>query len=146
MGGRGSFASSTRLWRVLGRRGCALLFFALLDLVYSFSLFAPPRELDGNKTLLFLTAIAPLPLWGSLWAVAGLVCLFSAFRQNDTAGFAAAIAVKVLWGLIFALGWVFADLERAYVAVAIWFAMAGWVAVIAGWPEDPRTLPGPPKE
>lgn len=130
-------------WRV-GRRGIALLFFAFLDLVYSVSLFVPPAEAAKSSSLRFVASILPLPVWGTLWATAGLVCLVHAFRIDDKIGFAFAISIKVLWAAVFVIAMVTGAIERAYVGAAIWLAMAGWIAVISTWPEPPIMVPHNP--
>jgi hypothetical protein len=119
----------------VGRRGCALLFFAFLDFVYSVSLFAPSAASAANVR--FLEDLAPFPLWGSLWAAVGVVCLVNAFRIKDRVGFAAAIAIKVLWSGVYTLAAVNDTADRAYVSATIWLCLAGWVGVISAWPEPP---------
>lgn len=121
----------------VGRRGAALLFFAFLDLVYCWSLLDPPRSTRDNAAYAFLASILPLWTWGLVWGAVGIVCLISAFRRHDEVAYTAAIAVKVLWGLLFTGGWLFADVERGYVSAAVWLALALLVALIAGWPEPP---------
>ena len=127
------------LWRALlrrvGRRGAALLFFAFLDLVYSVSMFNPPREALRSPTLLFVDSILPLWAWGVLWGITGLICLIHAFRINDKIGFTAAITLKTLWGSIFVYAAAAGLIDRAYVSAAIWLSLAGWVGIIATWPE-----------
>lgn len=125
-------------WRVarrIGRRGCALLFLALLDLVYCVSLLAPSRTLRVSPSFQFLGKVMPIGCWAALWGLAGVICLAFAFRRRDQPGFAAAIGLKVLWGTVYLGGWLFADLERGYVSAAIWLAFAAFVALLAGWPE-----------
>lgn len=121
------------LLRRVGHRGTALLFFAVLDGMYSYSLFSPPHRL--SPSLDFVASIAPLPLWGALWGLAGLVCLISAFTQKDQWGFSVAMLVKALWGGLFIYATIFTDLERAYLSAAIWLCFAGWIGIIASWPE-----------
>ncbi len=120
--------------RRVGRRGAALLFFALLDGIYSYSLFNPAPEVRRTASVLFVEGIAPLWVWGLLWAVAGVACLIGAFMKSDKWSFAAAIGIKSLWGLIY-LGAAIIGLERAYLSAAIWLCLAIWVAIIASWPE-----------
>jgi hypothetical protein len=124
-----------RLWRRLGRRGCALLFFSMLDWVFAFSLLAPAGEAKRSEALMFVGHLAPLQVWAAVWAVPAVLCMWKAWVRHDQAAFAAAIAVKVLWGLLYLIGWVAAGLDRAYVAIAIWWALAAFVAIISGWPE-----------
>lgn len=144
--------ASGRLWHHLGRRGVALLFFGLLDLVYAFSLFNPlPVERRGSGQA-FVASVAPLPFWGAMWLAVGLVCLVQAWARRDQIGFAAAIMIKCVWGTVFLIGGLTGQIERAYVSVVIWLALAGFVAVISTWPEPPSTRliirpdsPGPPR-
>lgn len=118
----------------VGRRGAALLFFALLDFIYAASLLSAPT----GGPYRFLTAILPLAAWASLWAAVGLLCLGQAFMRADRAAFAAAMLIKVVWGLVQLAGWLIADLDRGYVGAAVWLALAAFVHVISGWPEPPR--------
>lgn len=122
------------LLRQVGRRGAALLFFAMLDGVYAYSLLYPPANLGAS--LRFVTTFAPLHVWGMLWAAVGLTCLINAFRIRDRAGFAAAMIVKVVWGLLYLIG-ALQGVERAYVGAALWLSMGAWVAIIGSWPEPP---------
>lgn len=118
----------------VGRRGCALLFFALLDLIYAASLLSAP----AGGSYRFLADILPLAVWAGLWGAVGLLCAVQAFLPSDRAAFAAASLIKVVWGMVQLIGWLIADLDRGYVAAAVWLAFAAFVLVIAGWPEPPR--------
>lgn len=120
----------------VGHRGAALLFFALLDGVYAFSLLQPPAGGQLNASLAFMQNIAPFPVWGALWASAGVVCLASTFLVNDRWGFAAAMLIKVLWGVLYVYG-ALVGVDRAYLGAVVWLCLAGWVGVIASWPEPP---------
>lgn len=128
-----------RFVKRVGHRGCSLLFFGFLDLVYAFSLFRPLETYQNNPGLLYLSAIAPLWVFGWLWLIAGILCLANVLRANDQTGFTAAIAIKVLWGLLW-LGAGYFGIPRSYISVTLWLVMAGFVAVIATWPE-PTTIP-----
>lgn len=122
-----------RLIHRVGHRGASLLFFALLDAVYSFSLFNPPPEAQVSRTIAFMRDVAPLQFWGGLWAVVGLICFICAFRTDDRWGFTAAMLIKVLWGCLYVYG-AFTGVDRAYLSAAIWLCLAGWVAIISSWP------------
>ncbi len=132
----------------IGRRGASLLFFAFLNVVYAGSLFfaAPPAQRTASVN--FLSEIAPLSMWGTVWLVCGLVCMFYAFREDDKFAFAIDIALKTLWGLLHFVGWLFVHVDRAYVSATIWMFAAGLLAVISSWPEPvhvPR-YPDTPRE
>jgi hypothetical protein len=80
----------------------------------------------------------PLGVWAAMWGAVGLLCLAQAFMSSDRVAFAAAMLIKVVWGVVQLIGWFMADLPRGYVSAAVWLALAAFVHVIAGWPEPPR--------
>ncbi|SRR6266536_3075455 len=128
----------TRLVHRVGRRGAFLLFLALLDWVYAIGLAFPSPSIIRNPIYLFLTDILPLQLWSFIWATVGTVCLIYAFRRYDAPAYAAAMFLKTLWALIFLLGWMFASVERGYLATAVWGSFAAVLSLIATWPEPVR--------
>lgn len=119
----------------VGRRGVSLIFFGVLDVIYSLSLFRPGRESRGGAFLTAVAAVAPLWFWALFWGGTGLICLWYAFQQQDRVGFAAAIFLKVTWAVTCLIAWLFGGAERGYVSAAIWAAAGGFVWVISGWPE-----------
>lgn len=119
----------------LGRRGLALTFFGTLDLIYGFSLAFPDAATRRGAQFVWLASIGPLWAWASLWGVVGLICFTYAPRTHDRVGFASALFLKVLWGLVCLGGWTFGGVDRGYVSAAIWLAAAGFVGVISGWAE-----------
>lgn len=126
---------AVKLTRRIGRRGASLLFFSLLDLVYGFSLIVPERATRLNPLFVYLTRVMPLAAWGAAWSAVGVVLLLSAFSADDRAGFGVAAFWKVLWGLLTLAS----GIPRAYVSAVIWVALAGFILVLSGWPEPPRT-------
>ena len=118
----------------VGRRGACLLFFALLDAIYAASLTSAP----ASDTYQFLDSLMPLTWWAGVWACVGGMCVIQAFQHTDRVAFAAASALKVVWGLAQLIGWAFGDIPRGYVAATIWLALAAFVQVIAGWQEPSR--------
>lgn len=126
---------ATRLIHRIGRRGAFLAFLALLDVIYSYALLYPTPRAASNPTYVFLAAVMPLWAWGLLWGAVGAICLLYALKKHDGPGYAAAMFLKVLWALMFLLGWLFADVERGYLSTAIWGAFAAVLAIIASWPE-----------
>lgn len=133
------WAPVSRLWghvrRRVGHRGTALLFFALVDLVYAVSLASAPPETLASPTYGYLAQLLPIPVWAAIWFAVGMLCMVQAFMRFDRLAFACAAALKVGWGLIHLAGWIVVDLPRGYVAAAIWLAFAGFVQVISQWPE-----------
>jgi hypothetical protein len=123
------------LARRVGRRGTTLLFLAVLDLVLAGSLIHPQAEAARTASTRFISDIAPLWVWGSLWAVVGAACAVGAFRRHDRWAFAAAMALKVLWGGVYVFGWAIAGLDRGWLGGVVWWAFAAFVYVVSGWPE-----------
>lgn len=128
-----------RVWHRLGRRGCFLLFLALLDLIYAYSLLVPPTRGQQSASLQLVASIAPLWLWALAWAIPGVLCLVQAWQHDDRAAYAAAMAIKVLWGMVYVIAGVVGALERAYVGAAVWLAFALVVGLISTWPEATPT-------
>lgn len=127
--------AAVRLQRRLGRRGASLLFFATLDLVYCYSLAFPPPRNRWSPGLTFLDGIAPLWVWAAAWGAVGVLCVCRSFRRRDAPAFAAAICIKVLWAAASAGAWLVGGVDRGYVNVVVWLAFAGFVGIIASWPE-----------
>jgi hypothetical protein len=114
----------------IGRRGAALLFFAVLDFVYCYALLEAPRPLVAFYA--WMNGIMPLPAWAALWGAVGVVCLLFAFALRDTPAFMAAAGLKVGWGLLAFFGWLAGTIERGYLSAVIWLAFAAFVYLIAG--------------
>lgn len=132
-----------RLIRAVGRRGCALLFFAMLDAVYCFGLLSAPRPYPA--TYQWMDNILPLWVWASWWGLVGMICLVFAFRTYDTIAFVAAMSLKVAWALLSFFGWLAGVVDLGYISAAIWLAFAGFIFVIAGGiPAPTRKEPAQP--
>ncbi len=132
--------STISLARRIGKRGTALLFFALLDVIYAISLANPPAEQRRTASLLYIESLAPLEAWAFLWLAVGLVLAVGAFCRRDRWAFASAMFLKVLWGTTHLVGWAFYGVERGYVSAIIWLTFAVFVYVISTWPEPPELL------
>lgn len=125
-----------RWWaRRVGRRGEFLLFLTLLDLLYGLSLLQPVPEARRSPTVAFLADVMPLSWWAVLWLAVGCGCLAGSFATADRVAFAAAAALKVLWGSMFLLGWWAGVVERGWVSAVIWLVFAVVVVRVASWPE-----------
>jgi hypothetical protein len=128
----------------VGRRGASLLFLALVDIVYAYSLYDVTPESRSNPGLVFLAALLPLTVWAAAWTAVGLVCAVYAFARADRLAFAAASLLKVLWGTLYLLGWALGVVPRGYVAAVLFLGFAGFVQVIAGWMENRESKWTPP--
>lgn len=124
-----------RLVYRIGRRGAALLFFAGLDAVIAWSMFQ--TEEARPPTYQYADTFAPLWAWAILWGVCGAVCAVTAFLRVDWVGFAAAMAVKALWGLVLAGGAVTGHIPRGLAAAVVWLTFAAFVWLLSTWPEPP---------
>ncbi|MGW4476814.1 hypothetical protein ACWENQ_44785 [Nonomuraea sp. NPDC004354] len=119
----------------IGRRGAALLWFALVDVVLAASMAAAPPD---TGAYVFLARILPLWAWAIPWAAVGVLCAVQAFALDDRLAFVAASALKVGWSVLYLAGWLLGEIPHGYIGAAIWLVFAGFVQVIAGWPEPPR--------
>jgi hypothetical protein len=123
----------------IGRRGSALLFFAVLDLVWCYGLLTLPRPL--SPVYAWMQHILPLWAWAGCWGAVALICIVCAFLTRDTPAFVAAISIKVGWGLLSFFGWLSGAVDRGYVSAVIWLAFAAFVFLVAG-----GIPPPPPKK
>lgn len=121
-----------------GRRGEALIFFGIVDLVYCLSLINPSPTARQNPFLIWIVSVAPLSFWAGLWGGVAVLCLWHAFQRCDRIGFTAAIFIKVFWAGTSLFAWLLGGVDRGYVSAVIWAVFAYFVWRISGWPEaDP---------
>lgn len=114
----------------VGRRGAFLLFLALLDVLYGYSLLVTPPQGPG------LHLVLSLDVWGWCWVATGIALLLGAFVKRDRVFFALAAFIKSAWAGAWVSVWVADDFyPRAWVSVLIWAAFAAAVLVVASWPE-----------
>lgn len=127
----------------LGYRGTFLLFLAVLDLAYGWSLWvAPPRQQASADLVLGWHA------WGAIWAAAGIVCAAGAPLRRDRFAYTTAAALKAAWASVAVRLWLFGHDPRAWVGALIWIAFGATVLVISSWPEPvlvPADLPPLPE-
>ncbi|MGS2645819.1 hypothetical protein [Streptosporangium sp. G12] len=128
----------------VGVRGEFLLALALIDLVQCYRLSFPSQETLASPTTQFLAAVLPLPVWGAIWGVVGVLCLVQAFQFADQYAFVGASMLKVGWSLVHIGAWVW-GVPQAWWSVVIWLVFARVVHVIAKVPErpEPVALPTP---
>lgn len=120
------------LQHLVGRRGAALLCFAVLDVTYAAGL-AFPGPNGGGATQRWFGAIMPLWFWALCWLAVATLCVVGAFWQHDRMGFIAAIGIKIWWGTLGLLGWLVEEVPVS--AAGVWLGLAVLVMLISGWPE-----------
>lgn len=113
-----------------------MLLLAAIDLSLAYSMFSAD-PLVTRRAYLGQEAILPLWVWGWFWMAVSVVLIYNAFRKNDRVGFSAAIAMKALWATAFLVGFVAHDLSRGIISALVWAGIAGWLFLVAGWPEYP---------
>lgn len=121
----------------IGRRGYALIFFGLLDLVYGWALTWPDQLTRSVPQNVYAGSLLPLRVWGAAWLAVGVVCLVQSVMRRDSVAFACAIFIKIAWALLAAVGWQTGNVPRGYLSAVIWLVFAGLVSVVASWPEPP---------
>lgn len=114
----------------IGRRGAFLLFLALVDILYGYSMMvagSPAIKLD-----LILDSTA----WGWWWIATGIACLAGALLDRDRLFYGLAAFTKAAWAMTWVNVWIQDPaVPRAWVSVAIWGGFSGIVLVISTWPE-----------
>lgn len=126
-----------KLTRQIGRRGACLLFLAILDLLYAYSLYETPLKQRTFDLLL------PYQVWAMIWLAVGITCLNQAFMRVDRVAFSLAVGLKLAWGGALGAVWLThpsAD-PRGWVVVPIYWGFAAFVAIVASWPELPEGGP-----
>ncbi|MEV4246951.1 hypothetical protein AB0J63_26505 [Streptosporangium canum] len=106
-----------------------------MDVIYAYGLAYAPPETRATSTYAFLAALLPLPVWASIWAAVGAVCLIQAWTRRDRVAYALATALKVGWALLHLGAWAFGVLPRGYVSAAIWLLGAAFVMIMATVPK-----------
>jgi PAS domain S-box-containing protein len=119
----------------VGRRGYALLFFCLVDVIYGWTMAWPTAQTRAVGQYAYADSLLPLRLWGVIWLVVAAVCLVQAFMRQDRVAFAMAIFIKLAWAAIGLAGWLSGDVPRGHLAAVVWAGFAGLVAVMSSWPE-----------
>lgn len=128
------------VFRHIGFRGYFFLKFGLFGLIVGLGNMNSdiPRQARINASVMI--ALAPLTIWWSLWAAAGVLCLLAAFwksLEKIAAGAFSALCV------FFTVGYGLAELtvpeaNRAWVSAVYIGAMSGAVLIVAAWPEPVR--------
>lgn len=123
-----------RIAHRIGRRGCYLLFLALLDLVIAYSMtpFAVVAQLPLYH---YISQYLPIQAWAGIWAGVGVICGIQAFARRDHFGFAVATLLKFTWSALSIAAWTSTDIPRGWLGGVVWLAFGAMTAIIASWPE-----------
>lgn len=132
--------------RLLGRRGASLLWFGALDVIIAFSLFYPSMSPEAQRIYHYVYVTGGTSLWGFLWLLVALLCFSQAFMKKDRLAFTAAIGIKIAWSTLFFAAWLIDGASRAWYLAVIFLSLAGFVFIIAGWPEGPLRIRTPGDE
>jgi hypothetical protein len=121
-----------RLIYRIGRRGSVLLFLALLDFLYGYSLLVAP-----SPVVVHADAFFSLTTWGIAWLTVGTVCLVEAFLRVDRLAFTLAVLIKFLWGTTMLLSWWFTSTNpHGWISATIFLSFGILTAIISFWPEQ----------
>ena len=115
------------LARRIGHRGSFLLFLALLDFLYGYSLFVTPLQ-HVDLTL-------PFHVWGIIWICVGAFLLLGAFAKRDRVHYGVAATIKAAWAGVWVKLWMIHQIPHAWANVALWVSFSGLVVVVSSWPE-----------
>ena len=122
------------LGRRIGRRGSYLLFLAMLDILYGYSLIITDRY-GASRTKIDL--LLSNKTWSVIWVVVGLICLWQAFVKLDRLAFIAEVNIMTTWGLIMFWSWAFTPTDPyGWISGTIFGGFAMLSAIVSFWPEQ----------
>lgn len=121
------------LGHLIGRRGAFLLFLAILDFLFGYSILAAPSPpVAAHAIDLFLPAEA----WAAAWMFVGAICLWQAFVKLDRLAFALAATIKITWGTTMLLSWMLTNSDpRGWVTAVIFVSFGILTGIVSYWPE-----------
>lgn len=125
---------------LVGRRGAALLFFALIFGTSAFSYLAHPELITQNPNRDLINVLATPQEWGIVFAVTCFVKIVgSVWRRLQPVAFFLGTALWTCWALAYWVEWIQGAGVYPYLAATIYTALAIFNLIIAGWPE-PKEL------
>ena len=116
-----------------GYRGAVLLFLAMLDILYGYSLIADP-----SAPLSYLNLVLPLHVWFYLWVGIGVFLLTGVLTRYDRIHFALSAFLKAAWASAWLYVLIYQHFPRSWISVVIWAAFAILTVIISFWPEPLR--------
>lgn len=118
----------------IGRRGAYLLFLAILDFLYGYSLLIP-----GNPRVFHTDLFLSSTSWAVIWMVVGFICLTQAFVRVDRLGFAVAVPIKIVWSLVMLGSWLLTSTNPfGWITFIIFFGFGILTGIVSYWPEPRR--------
>ena len=115
----------------VGRRGAFLLFLALVDFIYGYSILLIANPV-WSRIDLFLPSVA----WGIIWIAVGFICLVQAFFTIDRLAYSLAVGTKVVWSLAMFSSWVFTGTNPVgWVSGTLFLGFAAITSIVSYWPE-----------
>lgn len=118
--------------RRIGRRGAVLLILAAVDVGVGWSYIAPTDEARRAQNAMWREEFAPSWVWGALWLVVAVCCLYAAFAKRDGIGFIPAVTLKLVWATLELTGWISGAINQGYRPALIWLGFALLILVVAG--------------
>jgi hypothetical protein len=136
----------------IGRRGAALLMFAVIFGTYGFAIVSSPNPTPIGLEL--LTGRLPLDVLAVPWIVCSVAAFLTGLpwlKRWQGAGFAALIPMPLIWAFSYMWSWVTylgthgaAGTSRGWAGGLMFCLFPGVLLLIAGWPDPPK--PDPAKE
>lgn len=120
----------------IGRRGSYLLFLAMLDFLYGYSLIVVASQSRFQNPV---NLILPQQAWGVIWITVGIFCLWQAFVRLDRVAFTMSVTLKIAWAAVMGFSWLFtATNPLGWISAAIFLGFGVLTGIVSYWPE-PRT-------
>jgi hypothetical protein len=117
----------------VGRRGSFLLFLALIDFVYGWSLIS-----ITNPALAVIHLFPSSLAWGIAWIMAGVICLVEAFAIWDRLAFSLSVLIQFLWGMQMFVAWFNGSNPYGWITATVFLGFAMLTGIVSFWPEQRR--------
>lgn len=115
----------------VGRRGSYLLFLALLDFLFGYSLMTTPA-VEARLTDLIL----PYKVWGVIWIIVGAFCLWQAFVKLDRLAYSLSVTLSAIWGVVMLISWYHSQIDpNGWITGVIFLAFGLLTGIVSYWPE-----------
>ncbi len=128
----------------LGFRGAILLCLTVIDVIYGLTLVMPSEETRAGSAYAWRAEFMPTECWGALWITVGVFLVTQAWTVTKRAGYAVAIAIKLVWMVVcvgsWALGPVPASQAFALGGLVGGFALIAFVCSLWSEPITSRTV------